>query len=116
MFSGFDVAMRDLLLPGFVQGLPPPAGEYGTVVAASNVPLRNNSLLQILAVDVFLGDEMQPLDTAHFVDLHDVRVDQRRSSLRFVREPPHIGGGLGPIRCAATLKATRRWSDSWLAR
>jgi hypothetical protein len=47
-------------------------------------------LAEIQALDVFLGDEMQPVDAADFVDLDDVGMHQSRRRLGLVDEPAHV--------------------------
>jgi hypothetical protein len=44
-------------------------------------------LAQVLAADIFLGDEVDAVGLADFVDLHDVRVDERGGGARLVEEP-----------------------------
>ena len=49
-----------------------------------------NELLDGLTLNVFLGDEMDAVDAAHFVDLHDVGMHQGRSRPGFVVETPDV--------------------------
>jgi hypothetical protein len=51
-----------------------------------------NHLPHIPAGDIFLGDEVDPVFLAHFVDLHDAGVHERRGSTRLVMKPADVVG------------------------
>ena len=45
---------------------------------------------QVLAADVLLGDEVDAAVATDFVNLHDVRVDERRRGAGFLEKPGHV--------------------------
>ena len=53
-------------------------GGFETAAAAGQ------HLLEILPRDIFLGNEVGPIDAADFVNLHDIGVDEFGGRLRFV--------------------------------
>ena len=57
--------------------------------------MADEPLLQVQPGNIFLHDVMQPVAVAHFVDLHDVGMDQRRGRLGLALEALQIGMVVG---------------------
>ena len=53
-------------------------------------PAAIDQLAEVLPLDVLLGDVMDAVFAADFVDLHDVGVHQRSGSLGFVMEAADV--------------------------
>ena len=74
-------------------------------------PLAANDFAQVAAGDVFLGDEVDAVVLADFVDLHDAGVDQRGGGAGFVMEAAdvvRVAGQLGVEHLERDLPAERQ--------
>ena len=97
---GFDVAVDDALARRF--------GECGSHLAEDiERELRRersaaaNDFAKIAAGDVFLGDVVDAVFLADFVDLHDAGMHKRGGGPRFVIETGGRNSGRGPGRRSA---------------
>ena len=103
---GLDIAMHHAHLGRFRQrrGHLPHDRERVRDIGRA---VAGEPILQILPLHVLLGDVMPALDVPHFVNLHDVRMNQRRGGLGFDLEPLQIGGIVGQFGLRIFI-ATRR--------
>ena len=66
-----------------------------TAVLSVGRTMARKPLLEVLPGHVLLGDEMDTVDAADFVNLHDVRVHERRGRPCLVVKPVDVGLVLG---------------------
>ena len=89
--------MDDLLIGRFGQGGGCLANDKQRQFQIES-PIASQILLQVDALDVFLGNEVNAVDACHFVDLHDIAVNQRGCGLCLTTETSARKWGRMPVR------------------